>query len=215
MFGFDKVLWAEGQSEALSLPALLSALGRPLRRLGILPVRDTGSFKRRKIAEILDLYRKLSMGDALLPPAVLFLFDRDGRNEQEIQDVVRESKGKVRFLPRRLYESFLLNPIAIARLYNEAGSEFELTTTAADVDRWFTANGSRYVSAKPPPVPLSDAWRETVDGATLLEDLFVALSDSRLEYKKTTHTPRLTVLVNEVEPEAGKTILQLIADVID
>jgi hypothetical protein len=194
---------------------VLAAVGRPLRRLGILAVRDTGSFKRRKIAEIVDLYRKLSMGDALLPPAVLFLFDRDGRNEQEIQDVQRESKGKVRFLPRRLYENYLLNPTAIAHLYNETGSEFEIATTAADVECWLTANGSRYVSAKPPPAPLSNAWRQTVDGASLLEDLFAALSDSRLEYKKTTHTPRLTVLVNEIEPEAGKTILQLIADVID
>lgn len=215
VFGFDKVLWVEGQSDASSLQALLAAAGRPLRRLGILPVRDTGSFKRRKIAEIVDLYRKLSMGDALLPPAVLFLFDRDGRSEQEIQDVVRESEGKVRFLPRRLYENYLLNPAAIARLYNEAGLEFEIATTATEVEQWLTANGGRYVSPKEPPAALSDAWLEAVDGATLLEDLFVGLSSSRLEYRKTTHTSRLTLLVNEIDPKAGKAILQLIADVIE
>lgn len=215
VFGFDQVLWVEGPSDALSFQALLIALGRPQQRLGVLPVRDTGSFKRRKIAEILDLYRRLSMADALVPPAVLFLFDRDGRNEREIQDAVRESEGMVRFLPRRQYENYLLNPNAIARLYNEAGSEFEISTTAADVEHWLTANGSRYVSTKSPPGPLSDAWREAVDGATLLEDLFVGLSNCRLKYTKTTHTPRLTVLVNEIDPEAGKAILQLIVDVID
>jgi AAA domain, putative AbiEii toxin, Type IV TA system len=215
VFGFDKVLWVEGQSDALSLHALLAAIGRPLRCLGILPVRDTGSFKRRKIAEILDLYRKLSMGDALLPPAVLFLFDRDGRSEQEIKDVVRESEGKVRFLARRLYENYLLNPAAIARLYNEVGFEFQLATTVAHVEQWLTANGNRYVSAEPPSADLSDAWLERVDGATLLENLFIELSNSRLPYKKTTHTPRLTLLVNEIDPKAGDVILQLIADVID
>jgi energy-coupling factor transporter ATP-binding protein EcfA2 len=215
VFGFDKVLWVEGQSDALSLRALLAAVGRPLRRLGILPVRDTGSFKRRKIAEILDLYRKLSMGDALLPPAVLFLFDRDGRSEKEIQDVIRESEGRVRFLPRRLYENYLLNPVAIARLYNEAGSEFEIATTAIDVEHWLTANGTRYVSTEPPPAALSVDWLATVDGATLMEDLFVDLSSGRLEYKKTTHTPRLTVLVNEIDPGSTDAILQLIADAIE
>jgi energy-coupling factor transporter ATP-binding protein EcfA2 len=216
VFGFDKVLWVEGQSDALSLQALLAALGRPLRRLSILPVRDTGSFKRRKIAEILDLYRKLSMGDALLPPAVLFLFDRDGRDEQEIKDVIRESEGKVRFLPRRLYENYLLSPAAIARLYNEFGSEFEIATTPADVKTWLEANGSRFVRAKEsPPAVFSDAWLEAVDGATLLEELFIGLSDSRLPYKKTTHTPRLTLLVNEADSKAGEAILRLIADVID
>jgi energy-coupling factor transporter ATP-binding protein EcfA2 len=215
VFGFDKVLWVEGQSDALSFQALLVAIGRPLRRLGILPVRDTGSFKRRKIAEILDLYRKLSMGDALLPPAVLFLFDRDGRSEQEIKDVVRKSEGKIRFLPRRLYENYLLNPVAIARLYNEAGSEFQLVTTAPEVQQWLAANGNQYVTAQPLPAVLSDLWFEKVDGATLLKDLFVGLSNSRLEYKKTSHTPRLTVLVNEIDPKAGEAIVQLITDVID
>jgi hypothetical protein len=214
VFGFDKVLWVEGQSDALSFQALLAAFGRPSRRLGILPVRDTGSFKRRKIAEILDLYRKISMGDALLPSAVLFLFDRDGRSDQEIQDVVRESKGMVRFLPRRLFENYLLNPIAIARLYDEAGSEFQIVTTAADVGTWLTANGSRYASGEPPTAVLSDAWLDRVDGATLLEDLFIELSNNRLEYKKTAHTPRLTLLVNEIDPKAGESILQLIADAI-
>ena len=128
---------------------------------------------------------------------------------------MRESEGKVRFLTRRLYENYLLIPSAIARLYNEAGSEFEITTSAAEVEHWLTSSGSRFVPGEQPPPALSDAWLDRVDGATLLEDLFVELSSSRLEYKKTTHTPRLTVLVNEIDPQAAAAILQLIADVTE
>jgi hypothetical protein len=54
-----------------SLQVLLSAIGHPQRRAGILSARDTESFRRRKITQMLDLYRVLSMGDALLPPPVM------------------------------------------------------------------------------------------------------------------------------------------------
>jgi hypothetical protein len=53
VFGFDKILWVEGQSDAEALKLILAKTGRPQRKVGILPVRDTGSFKgRRPIAEI-------------------------------------------------------------------------------------------------------------------------------------------------------------------
>ena len=71
--------------------------------------------------------------------------------------------------------------------------EYEIATTAVDAETWLKANGGRFVPNKEqPPAVLSDVWLETVDGATLLEELFIGLSDNRLRYKKTTHTPRLS-----------------------
>ena len=214
VYGFDRVLWVEGQSDALSLKALLDAMGKPQRGLGIMPVRDTGSFKRRKIAEILDIYRALSMGGALLPPAVLFLFDRDGRSEKEIEDAIRESKGKVSFLKRRMFENYLLNPIAIAHLLNEAGSQHGIAISPSDVEKWFGVNGSGFCEGRDPPQPSTRAWFESVNGASLLEQLFTDLSGNLLSFRKTSHTPRLTELLHDSDRQAAQEILDLIADVI-
>jgi hypothetical protein len=173
VFGFDKVLWVEGQSDAQALKSLMEAAGRPQRRVGILPVRDTGSFRRRKIAEVLAIYRALSMGQALLPPAVLFLFDRDGRLEHGIG------------------------------------------TTEETVRRWLDKNGERFCNDKPIPGDFTKAWLKNVDGANLLHCLFQELSDGVIEYRKTSHTPRLTLLLHQVDSQAALEIIDLIVDVIE
>ena len=214
VFGFDKVLWVEGQSDALSLQALLAAMGKPQRRLGILPVRDTGSFRRRQIPEVLDIYRALSTGGALLPPAVLFLFDRDGRSAREMEDAARASDGKVRFLTRRMFENYLLNSIAITRLFNEVGSEHEIATSVETVSTWLAERGSGFCDGREPPQPFTPVWLESVNGALLLDQLFADLSASRLSFRKTTHTPRLTVLLHDCDDQAAKEIFDLVADVI-
>lgn len=214
VFGFDKVLWVEGQSDALSLRALLTQLGRPQRRVAILPVHDTGSFKRRKIAEVLSIYRKLSMGDALLPPALLFLFDRDGRSETEMEDAKRQSAGKLRFLTRRMFENYLLNPAAISTLMNEDGVEHGIATAVDAVAKWMNDNGGRFCSNKDGSTPFTPLWIEHVDGASLLESLFSEMSAQRLFFQKTVHTPRLTELVHGIDPTETQEILDLVADVI-
>jgi energy-coupling factor transporter ATP-binding protein EcfA2 len=206
VFGFDRVLWVEGPSDALAFKALLEITDRLPHRLAILPVRDTGAFRRRKVAEILEIYRTLSMGDALLPPALLFLFDRDGRTEKEIEDVSRESKGRVAFLSYRMLENYLLQPIAIAKLFNECGAAHSLSTTTEAVDSWISTNGASLCSEANVQVG-SDAWRKCVDGATLLENLFADISGATLEYRKTTHTPRLAVLSYGTDKAAAERLL--------
>lgn len=215
VFGFDKVLWVEGQSDASALKAVLESIGRPQRRTAILPVRDTGSFRRKMIPEVMYLYRALSMGDALLPPAVLFLFDREGRTDKEIGDAIRESRGMIRFLKRRMLENYLLNPEAIARLFNEAGADHGLKTTPADVEGWLGRNGVRHCKAQPEAEVFSAGWLEFVDAATLLEELFQEFSGAKLEYRKTTHTPRLAVLLTAVDFHAASEIAGLVSDVIE
>jgi hypothetical protein len=199
VFGFDQVLWVEGQSDALSLALLRDACGLNSRRLAILPLRDTGSFRRRTAAEILGIYRTVSMGDALLPPALLFLLDRDGRQPAEIQDLIRQGSGKVKFLSRRMFENFLLDPRAIAQAFNESGQDHGITTTIEAVAGWINAHEAEFGRQQDQPW---QQWLEEVDSASMLERLFGDLSDQRLTFKKTTHTPRLTALVYEFEPEA-------------
>jgi hypothetical protein len=215
VFGFDSVLWVEGQSDAQALKSLLEATGRPQRRIAILPIRDTGSFKRRKIAEVMAIYRTLSMGDALLPPAVAFMFDRDGRSDQEIEDARRESEGKVRFLPYRMIENFFLRADLIAQRFNEVGLEHRITTTPEQVADWIRANRRRFYPTTNLPELGSPASLGQIDGASLLEAMFQDLSSARLDYRKTRDTPRLAVLLQQMDPDASQRIIELIADVIE
>jgi len=213
VFGFDNVIWVEGQSDALAFRALVDAMGISARGTGILPVRDTGSFRRRKIGEVLDIYRTLSMGGALIPPALMFLFDREGRTEKEITDAVREGGGRLRFLPRRMLENYLLNPVAIARLFTESGQEHALSTSVEAVSNWMAQNGSKYCALN---VGVhDDVWLTNVNAAKLLEDLFMDLSGGKLIYRKTIHTPKLALLIHGVDRASATQIVGLVSDLLD
>jgi energy-coupling factor transporter ATP-binding protein EcfA2 len=211
VFGFDRVLWVEGPSDALAFKALLTITNRLPQRLAILPVRDTGAFRRRKVSEILEIYRTLSMGDALLPPAMLFLLDRDGRTEREVEDARRASEGRVAFLSYRMVENYLLEPEAIAKLFSESGAHYGLSTTAKAVAEWISKHGASFCT-NPAAPSQGDAWRACVDGAALLAQLFSDISEAKLEYRKTTHTPRLAVLVYETNPSAADRLLEHVVE---
>jgi hypothetical protein len=214
VFGFDSVLWVEGPSDAASLKIMISAMQKSLRRTEILPVRDTGAFRRRSIGEILDIYRRLAMGDALLPPAVLFLFDRDDRTSTEIKDAIREGGGKLRFLDRRMFENYLLNPAAITQVFNESSAEFGLATTEVIVRNWISQRGREFCGGPAVVTTWSDAWFDSVHGAALLQGIFADLSEARIVYRKIVHTPKLSAALCEVDPDAAERVLELVRDVI-
>ncbi len=79
VFGADDVLWVEGPTEEECFPLILSKVaGRPLRGTKITGVVQTGDFESKHSDTILEVYRRLSEGGGLLPPAVGFIFDREG-----------------------------------------------------------------------------------------------------------------------------------------
>lgn len=125
VFGADSILWVEGRTEELCFPLILEGVAkRSQRGVEIIGVNQTGDFEGRNAKSTFRIYRKLSTGRGLLPPAVGFIFDREGRSKREIQDLKRESKDdrgrpQVYFLARRMYENYLLNPQAIAEVVSE------------------------------------------------------------------------------------------------
>ncbi len=215
VFGFDNVLWVEGQSDAATLKVLLDLLQKPQRRTAILPVRDTGAFRRRRIAEVIEIYRTLAMGHALLPPAALFLFDREDRTAREIEDLEREGEGKIRFLDRRMIENYLLNVEAISRVFNEVGRDNDLPPKSPEEVRcWIKLNGARFVTGTA-CAPLDAEWVKRVDAAKLLNALFDDLSENRMTYRKATHTPRLAEVLFQIDRSATEAIVQIVSDVFD
>ena len=64
----------------------------PTNRVQFLAVRDAEKLRHAKskdLRAVLDLYRKLSHSNALLPPALAFILDREGLTESQIKDLER------------------------------------------------------------------------------------------------------------------------------
>jgi AAA15 family ATPase/GTPase len=205
VFGYESILWVEGPTEESCFPLIVEKLlNKSLTQQAILKVRDTGSFEKKHIQTTLDLYNRLVNGNALIPNATAFIFDKENRESRDIEDLKREGKGKIHFLDRRLYENYLLNSIAVSTILNKYSLEFEWNRIfeESEIDAFFNNNKNKskyWDNSKPNSNSISN-WKNEIHAAKLLEDLFNHFSESRLEYRKTTHSKDLTEWIIEYLP---------------
>jgi AAA domain, putative AbiEii toxin, Type IV TA system/AAA ATPase domain len=199
VFGADKVLWVEGPTEERCFPMILDHLKCSSPALSIASVIATddltGRSPRAKLSW--DVYRKLSTGNALIPPALAFSFDREGRSLTEMADLERMSANLVKFLPRRMYENYVLHPEAIADVLTTAVGT---TIGTATVSAWMVnqKEAGKYVSGKPRD---DEDWFANADASGLLQDLFNELTDAKVEFRKTEHSVALTKWILANDPE--------------
>ena len=219
VFGADRILWVEGRTEEVCFPLIMvSRTDVPVSATAVLGVRATGDFERRDATATFELYERLTHGPRLLPPAVGFVFDREDRAESVRADLRRRSGGKVRFTQRRMYESYLLRPEALAAVMREIAGFSDTDATAEDVSAWI--EGARwdrryFKRAVPEGARSEEFWQREVDAAKLLTDLFPALSGQRVRYDKVRHGYSLTAWLCEHAPgdldELGNTIAELMS----
>jgi hypothetical protein len=116
------------------------------------------------ISAIWEIYERLSAGHALLPTSLAFSFDRELRDNREILDLQRRSSsGRVKFLPRRTYENYLVEPNAIAAVIN---AELEQTeVTGRTVSKWLGENAHRFCSAEHPHSTANADWMRYCDAS--------------------------------------------------
>ena len=208
VFGSDNVLWVEGKTEEICFPLIVQKqLKRPLSGVSIVGVLHTGDFDSEDPRSAFRLYEKLTQGQALLPPAIAFIFDRELRPEKARQDLIRQSQGKVSFLKRRTYENYLLHARSLSSLLNGQPGFEDKPTTPEQIQTWLDEHASDakyYLKAK------TRVFLEDVDAPRLLGDLFAALSSNTLEYNKVEHSLALTEWLLEHDPAQ----LQEIADLL-
>ncbi|MGH7492678.1 MAG: hypothetical protein ACREOO_09820, partial [bacterium] len=102
VFGAEDILWVEGHTEELCFPLILSRIAKQgLLGTAIIGIVQIGDLEGKHSKTIFEIYERLSKGRGLLPPALGFIFDQEGRSERECKDLIRQSGGKVFFLPRR------------------------------------------------------------------------------------------------------------------
>ena len=108
-------MWVEGATEERSFPLIVSHYLRDVFTPGItkiLGVTDTSPIDNKNANRVINIYRKLSAGSSLIPPAIGFIFDREDKSLDAIKRL-KETLG-IQFLDRMMYENYLLNPSAIA-----------------------------------------------------------------------------------------------------
>ncbi|MHB1245092.1 MAG: AAA family ATPase [Sulfuriferula sp.] len=207
VFGADHILWVEGQTEEACFQLILDRLAYyPLLGLTIAAVRETGDFegKRPSANMVWDIYTRLSSGNALIPSALAFVFDQEARDSKERDDLVRKSGGRLHFLPRRMYENYLLDTDAIFSVMSDLPTFQQEGITEEQVRAWLMANGGKKEYLADPIVQanLADTnWLQQVDGARLLKRLFEGISGNREEYRKTIHSVQLTDWLITNKPE--------------
>lgn len=219
VFGSDNILWVEGPTEERCLPMILKKIAKiPLRSTQILAVKNTGDLEGKRSEIIFDIYDRLSGGKALLPPAVGFIFDNENKSEQNIIDLKKRSKDKLHFLDRCMYENYLLDAEAIAAVANQCNVRDE-DLSVWEIEQWIAEEKKQWKDKKiskgeKAEELTDDYWLKKVHAAELLEKLFRHFSDSKVLYRKTTHSIKLTEWIVENKPEQLQDIADLLKDIL-
>jgi hypothetical protein len=165
---------------------------RSLMGTAIVGVKQTGDLEGRDAKRVFELYRRLSVATALLPPALAFVLDRECRTQALREDLQRESQNKAYFLPRRMFENYLLNAPGIAAVANDIQGFREAPITEEEVGQLIEEKrrDARYFCPRTREIPPD--WRTEINGATVLEEIFAHLSENRVSYDKVRHSVALT-----------------------
>jgi hypothetical protein len=176
--------------------------------------------KKAHFADVMfDLYKRISGGNNLSPPAVGFVFDKECLSELEIEDIERRKPHPIKFIKRRMYENYLLHPGAIAWVLNPEDKEQKQCLTGEEIREWLESNklNKDYFSKTSTEEELSDSqWVDkNIDGAKLLDALFANFSEARVEFRKTKHSVMLTEWLLENNLDSFAELVQFLRGILD
>ena len=206
VFGADNILWVEGKTEEICFPKIIEkTTDISLMGTTVLSVLNTGDFNRKKDSDLIfGIYEKLSSGKGLLPPAVGFIFDSEKLTSTQKSDLERQSKNKVHFVQRKMFENYLLNPKAIFSVLNNIAEikDLDLTLEKIEVEYESIKWNKEFISQKFVTAGKNNTdWLINVDGAKFLTKLFSEITANRLTFDKIKHSVALCewVIENSIE----------------
>lgn len=188
----DQNVWVEGPTEKHCFPLILRKTSEWKDfTTSFMPVKNTGDFdgKRSKLA--IDIYKRMTEGNLVLPSRTCFIFDREERSSTEIQDFERMG---VKFIPRKMYENYLVHVDAISEVLRTEGYEVDLREVVQD---WISQHKANWESDKRND---NRDFNKDVNGAKLLSELFSNITGTKTEYNKILHGKRLTEWILEHDP---------------
>ncbi|MGO4314441.1 AAA family ATPase [Agrobacterium sp. MCAB5] len=197
VFAADRVVWVEGPTEEKCFAYLFEQTREESKASHLLSapqftaVVATGDFTKRARRDLVfHIYSRLSAAALSVESHATFAFDREELTEQQMDDLRRTGNGQVEFLPRRLFECYLLSPAAITKVINAELDETDAVTVDV-VEKLMTelAADPRFDKQKLWSGSIIDqAWLKQVDAAKLLDEVFSGASNAKLTFQKRKHS---------------------------
>jgi hypothetical protein len=180
----------------------------------ILRIRQTGDLEGRDAVRVFELYRRLSSSNSLLPPAVAFVLDAECRTQEQRTEIRKLSGELAEFLPRRMYENYLLDPRSIAETMNQIPNFREKPISEQEVRDLIDAKRAnlRYFCPSTKTVPAD--WRKEIDGAVILKEIFSELSNTKESFVKAKHSVAITETLLKEKPEELREIADFLAKLL-
>jgi RecF/RecN/SMC N terminal domain len=217
LFGADNILWVEGRTEEKCFPIIIEKmLGRRLMGTQVLGIRQTGDLESRDARRVFEIYNSLTNAASFLPPAIAFVLDQECRDDATKEDLRKLSGGLARYLPRRMYENYLLNPFAITTVVNSLDGFRAQPVVVEEVRAAIESklNDPEFYCGRRAVPPAAERPAK-VDGAWILERVFSELSDTRVPYQKVTHGVLLTECLVENAPEDLTEVADLLSEILE
>lgn len=218
VFGADNILWVEGKTEEICFPKIVNHFSRgKLRGTKVVAVKNTGDLTRKQADLVFDIYDRLSSGGTIMPPAIAFELDRENLRQEEMDELRRRARGKLYFLPARMYENYLLLPEAMTACANAITGFSPQPIGSEEVSLWLEKRikESKYYDKNTVPQDPSADLILKVDGAKILHEFFNEFSDSRVTFSKVTHSANLTDWILNNRPEALRQVATFILKMLD
>lgn len=219
VFGPDRILWVEGESEVRCFPLIATHHALQSSGVAFVSLANTADFNNERYArKAVDIYRRLAAGVGLVPPACGFVLDSECRSAERRTQIEQAAPGRLRFLQRRMYENYLLHPEAIAAWLNQKATFRDRPRTDAQIVEWISGawdrNADQRFGATHHPQHQRREWQEEVDGARLLDALASELSEQKESYDKVMGAPLITKWLLEHKPEELAEVAEILKELI-
>ena len=186
----NHILWVEGPTEVKAFSKILENEG--IYDVVIKPTVPSEFRQSKKrfgnIRHIFNLHEEISGTNSVISPKMTILLDKESGKDQENADLIKEfGKDKFNFIPRAMYENYLLDPEALAYIlnftketddFNEKALELETSDKEINVENIEDFIKEKKESKELLPTELQKEnldeteWLKNIDGAKLLDTLF-------------------------------------------
>jgi predicted ATPase len=193
VFGIEKIIWVEGETERDAFPILLEKSGVILPPgVAFAPMRTSDLGGKRRIAQVIaDLHTRLANVSALMPTSSAFAFDGELRSAEDRARISEVLRGKERFLPRRMLENYLFHAEAVLNTIKKESLDVKV--------------GVEEVSRR---LAEAQANVEEVDGYRVLKSIFWDFGT--VDYVKTRDSVRLVEEILTLQPEFLEELQQFV-----
>lgn len=216
VFGYERMIWVEGPTEEVAFPFIARHTNLASdSSIGFASVASTSAFekKRGESRSAADIYEQAGKRLSPLLRGMAFALDRERLSDDEVAKAER-SHRKLRYLPRRCFECYLINAAAIHSVLSELDTN---PPELAAVEQALLQGGAQAYGAenKWTGDVQNPEWLKVVDGARLLSDIFATVTEHRVEYRKTRDGISLLKWLLEKEPASLDGLSDFIGKILE